>query len=337
MSFNYQRFIERRCTGKLKLIRNDTEILFDCPSENCENPKNHFYFNLIKNLGFCHRCGVGLNGVALLMIVEKLSYIQAIVYIRENGKVRGIKELRNKIKNLSIGEKNLLLKKTKFIIELPSGYVSRVTKAITDPVIKDSNGKRTIISGRGIKKSIAKKAGIGLCVRGNFKGRSIFPIECDGNKTFLAYDVKGFSRQKVLHAEGGFTTSECLYLYDWFKDSTKPLFVVEGTFDALRIVQLGYHANALFSTHVSDSHIYLLSKTNARELIFIWDSDVSEERLRKKVFDRLYDGLDKTFSYILLDSGDPDDLVKADFKNYIKNRIKYNKLVNLKRRLDSLR
>lgn len=103
------------------------------------------------------------------------------------------------------------------------------------------------------------------------------------------------------------------------------LFLVEGVFDALGFLAMGYSAVCTFGKSLSDAQIELITELSPNELVFAWDLDARKEILR--AIDRISFKF-PTISVLSL-SGYPDKpkvdggdaLMDKSVFNWIKNKI----------------
>ena len=349
MKLDWKNFIQSEFpNGKLIKTHGKLEYQIDCISENCPNPKNHMFVNLESpdpnhyKKFHCHRCGISGNYKAFLINYFKLPYNEILENLADLYSIDGDPFI---IAKTSITKENLFLPKE----ETPEGFTIDLPKDL-----KIINDEIKFFKRREIPKKIFKKHKVGICNSGFYKNRIIFPITTKENSSFLAYSQlsskairkwKDYSKKfpksekakrnsrKVLYPLDSLT-SMLLFNYDFVKQNTKILFVVEGVFDVLRIKLHGFDAVGYLGSYISEYQAEMISEKNPKEVVFLPDSDVST-----KIFDRNFKTLedhceDSIVSQIKLKGGDPDDIKsKRKFLNIIKGRKKIRTIFNQQKSL----
>lgn len=118
-------------------------------------------------------------------------------------------------------------------IEPPEGFISlaeddrRLTQA------------RTYVLSRGITKKTALRAGLGACIRGPFAGRIVVPVFDADDRTWVGWSARLYVQPKhervpKYRYPEGMPRARIVYnMAALNEDTTRPLLVVEGVFDAL--------------------------------------------------------------------------------------------------------
>lgn len=165
-----------------------------------------------------------------------------------------------------------------------------------------------------------------------FQGRVIFKVQTNNNRAYLAYAYEDGVEPKTLNPPGEIL-SKMLYNYNEAK-LAKVVFVVEGIFDAARLIERGLFPVAIFGCNLSVEQIFLLSETKAEEIVICLDNGA--ERLAYDMAKEMAEYIDdKTISVMEIDvpDADPDDLAEDGFWRCFKKR---RRLLRKKDRLDSL-
>ena len=133
---------------------------------------------------------------------------------------------------------------------------------------------RDYLEGRGVSWQAVEEAQIGCALRGPLAGRIVVPyLALDGEWAgWVARDVSGKSRRKYKNAEG----MERTLLWHHaalLEDTTRPVFLVEGVFDALPL----WPDVCAFLGKPTDEHVGMLERHAGRPLVLVLDGDAWEE------------------------------------------------------------
>jgi len=311
-----------------QVVSGTDERIIVCPS--CGR-NDHFYYNIKKNLGICHRCKWECNAVALIMAVLNLGRDAALNVVgghRDSspdglrGKVKGLlDEIRESSENIDSHE-------VFFRNPLPQGLEDIAKKKFPRAFAE-----------RKVSSELILWTGAKICnSKGKYFNRIIFPVKTLKSETFTAVTAlskKGFREakelaeergrkyRKSLFPEGSFI-SEVLYMYNETKKSSNPLFIVEGVWDVLKLKKYGFNTVGLLGSSVSRRQAYLLSETEADSVFLMLDGSVPLKSLKK------YHGLlsemcvDKEIRVCFLPEGkDPDDSTREEIEKAIGNSRKY--------------
>ena len=167
---------------------------------------------------------------------------------------------------------------------------------------------------------------------GYYEDRAIFRITTNDRVAFLAYAMKPMER-KTLNPTGEIL-SNMFYNYDGVQEAST-VFLVEGIFDAARLMSYDFPAIASFGLRVSSEQIFLLAELSAAEIVICFDNgcDHIAQDLIKKIAPFMKD---KTISYMSIKQkdADPDDLSEEEFLKAYINRSRY--LVSDQDRINNL-
>lgn len=181
---------------------------------------------------------------------------------------------------------------------------------------------------RGIGPKKAFRYGLGWCDDGYFANRLVVPVTSDDQVVFF---VARYMKQrpplcrrpnlpcktcggkdmhnrlkKTLYPKGAHP-GRFLYNYDRARHC-KTIRVVEGVLDAIHV---GRSAVATFGTTLSQYQLELLMRTNAREIVIMWDRDAIEKA--RELADRLAD-LWTVRVVELPDARDPDEHTRGSLR-----------------------
>lgn len=302
-----------------KSVYGTDEKIFVCPV--C-GKDDHFYFNIKKNVGICHRCKWEANAVAFLMAVLNLDRGAALELCTDHkdtsagglrGKVRGLlDEQEESFENLEMYE-------VFFKNPLPKNIEDVTSKKFPKAFVE-----------RGVKYEDIKSLNVKICnSSGRYFNRIIVPVKTLKTETFTA--VTSLTREKFKRARKSYAAigikyrksifpsksfiSEVIYQYDIYKNSDKPLFIVEGFWDFLKLKKLALNVNCVLGSSISHRQAYLFSKVKSDRLYLMLDGDVSFKYL-KKIHSLLSETcFDKQVKACILPGGkDPDEASLNEIK-----------------------
>jgi DNA primase len=208
-----------------------------CPIHHGDNP-NAFHVDLEKNLFHCFtHCGGG-SIFDFVMKKENLSFYSAAL----------------KIWNLFYPSHQRLPKKENIHLKLQTNH----------PYLRKRN----------IDEKWARYFHLGFCQYGIMKNRIAIPIFDPDNKiaAYCGRSIQDNISPKYFFPKG-FNKSHYLFNIQHINSySKKPVFVVEGFFDCIHIVKLGFDALAIMGSAISQQQLSLLKKMN-RFYILMMDGD----------------------------------------------------------------
>jgi len=303
-------------------VINDKEILMTCPS--CDK-EDHFYYNVKKNLGICHRCKWACNAVAFLMAVFDIN-VDVALELCKRGRDTSPDGLRGKVRGLleevRLGSQSLDFQEVYFKNPLPMG-LKKITRERFPKVFKE----------RKVSYELAVQTGALICNQGGkYFNRIVFPIKTLRTETFTAVTAlskKAFREAKELAEEKGGKYRKSLFPKKSFMSEVlygyndviykKNIFVVEGIWDVLKMRALNLSAVGLLGSSVSNRQVHLLSRTEAERIFLMLDGSVPIKNL-KKIHNLLSKVcIDKEVRVCILPNGkDPDESSVKKIKDSIK-------------------
>jgi len=262
----------------------DSEYIVFCPfHSNHRTPAGEI--NKYSGLFFCFSCGKTVDLIELVMHYSNRTYFESVRFIKS-------KEVETDI----LSDVNFKLREKEEWEEFDASVVQRLhEQAIVSERAKEYFIKRNINKESAIKFKLGYSAtqdmicipvhnNDGLCV--GFVGRSI--------------EGKDFKNTPKL------PKSKILFNLNRVKTASK-VYVVESSFDAIRLDQVGFPAVATLGANVSSKQIDLLQKYFS-DIIIIADNDEAGGNMKEKIVERLNGNvtvinLDKQYK----DIGDMDD------------------------------
>lgn len=318
MSFSIQEYLKENFEMFI-VGTSDDERAIECVV--CHKPK-HLYYNVNKNLWDCKRCGAQGNLTTFIMYHRGLEYVDAIDFIQQ-----GVERDKSTLLKSKLNDFKNSVKKEKEIVKININVGKCDFMFLTEKLFE----KFKHLKRRNITYSVFKsiKPMPFICMNHSrfqqLEDRMIFPIICDGHISYQAYDVTGKRVPKTWNPPGSIN-SELLFLYDQYKKSDKPLVVVEGIFDALRVLTIDDSVNcvALLGSNLSTYQAFLLGNSNASEIILMLDGDVYTKKDRK-YFHKMYGKMNTfcdnwTLAKIYDPARDPGNLRDHEYYEIIKRR-----------------
>jgi DNA primase len=236
-------------------------------------------------LFFCFGCQTTKNLTELVMHVSGRTYFEALRYIKSKEKESDISAVVNKA----------LYAKPDFI-----QYDEVLIKRLNVQALESPRAIRYFEGRKIIKESIAK-FGLGYSEK---QDSVTIPIHSPDGMTigFVARTVEG----KDFKNTPGLPKSKVLFNLHRIKSSAT-VYVVESSFDAIRLDQVGFPAVATLGANVSVSQIELL-KRYFNNIVLIADNDEAGKIMSEKLVERLGSqitiiNIDKKYK----DIGDMDD------------------------------
>lgn len=148
-------------------------------------------------------------------------------------------------------------------------------------------------------------------------GRLGFYIETEGNQTYLLYSMLPDLQPKTINAPGD-KHSLCLYNYDNITGDD-PVFICEGIFDCLRMLERGFSAVATFGVNLSEYQAVLLDLLPCNDLIFAWDAGTQQKVDQALPILREFSASRKNIYQLIFeeDGEDPDSVSKKRLVEYM--------------------
>jgi len=236
-------------------------------------------------LFFCFGCQTTKNLTELVMHVSGRTYFEALRYIKSKEKESNISSVVNKA----------LYAKPDFI-----QYDEVLIKRLNVQALESPRAIR-YFEGRKITKESVAKFSLGYSEK---QDSVTIPIHSPDGMTigFVARTVEG----KDFKNTPGLPKSKVLFNLHRIKSSAT-VYVVESSFDAIRLDQVGFPAVATLGANVSVSQIELLKKY-FNNIVLIADNDEAGKIMSEKLVERLGSqitiiNIDKKYK----DIGDMDD------------------------------
>jgi len=209
-----------------------------CPIHHGDN-QNAFHVDLLKNLFHCFtHCGGG-SIFDFVMKKENLSFYQAALKIWNT-----------------------------FYPQPQHGTPHKQTSTIK------LQYHHPYLCQRGIDEKVARHFRIGYSYEGLMKNRIAIPI-IDRNKKLIAYCGRAIDPNtypKYLFPRNFNKSKHLFNIQNIMPSSPKPVFVVEGFFDCLHILKLGFDAVALMGNSISQYQLEILKQLD-RAYILMLDGD----------------------------------------------------------------
>lgn len=280
------------------------EIVAECPW--CSRPK--LYIRPDRNRFLCFR------GCAQGEIASLVAYVDGISYSAAKDKLtsgpRTVAELVEVLSRLRRGERQTTEAPR---LPLPSEYVP----------CYDGKLWRTpkYIDTRNISDASIIRHGIGYALSGRFRDRLIAPVICGEYRAFVAR-LMGTPASHAWTNREGRKIKPPRYLTPkdseigravYWGDQIKPgadVAVVEGVFDVVRMVDLGFSAAATLGKRTTVTQLRFLVRSGARSLTWFYDAEALasgiEESAQAAALSSLGSGI-KIYVATLPGDYDPDD------------------------------
>jgi DNA primase len=215
-------------------------------------------------LFFCFSCQQTAELQELIMKMTGRSYFESIRFIKSKEKETNIEDLVNK----------KLYKPKEFI-----QYDELLIKRLNNQAL-DSPRAMRYFEGRQILKRSVEKFSLGYSEK---QDMVTVPVQSPDGMTigFVARTVEG----KEFKNTPGLPKSKILFNLHRIKQSNK-VYVVESSFDAIRIDQVGLPAVATLGANVSSSQIELLKKY-FNDVYIVSDNDDAGNTMANKLLDKL--------------------------------------------------
>jgi DNA primase len=268
-----------------------------CPIHQGNNP-NAFHVDLEKNLFNCFtHCGGG-SIFDFVMKKEKLSFYNAASKIWNTFYSSS---QRQKIK-VNVNQDKAKMNQELTLMSL------RLTLQPDHPYLRKRN----------ISPQLARYFQMGFCQYGIMKNRIAIPV-FDIHNRVVAYCGRTVEQNVSIFPKylfpKNFNKSYHLFNIQHITPHTpqlkKPVFIVEGFFDCIHIVRLGFDAMALMGSSISQQQLTLLKEIN-RFYILMLDGDEAGEKATIKISNKMAQ-FKLTFKTVYLIEVKEPELLDYDF------------------------
>lgn len=242
------------------------ELVCTCPE--CGKPK--LYINAESGQWICYRCAAdqvrhkgGL--VSLIALIEGVSFGRAKRQLRE-----GMGRITPSIDRL--WKRRAKRDSKPLDTESHTPHYPESFRPVWDPKTRN---RLTIpyLKDRDIKWRTAAKFGLGLCTTGRFVNRVILPL-------YTRCRMVGYQGRKIGSGDPKYLTEQWdISFFGWNQpiDTAKPLVLVEGAFDVLKLHQYGVQSVAILGKSLSTAQRALLRRSEIRDVIFMLDGEAARE------------------------------------------------------------
>lgn len=251
---------------------NESNMTMDCPK--CHKGRGHFVISVdpSKPVFNCYRCGFKGSWGKLLVTLKGINYEEAAEILQES---HWFKKKQTEQEDLRP-------------IPLPN----------MAPFSQDA---LDYLRRRDITSADIDYYGMYFCAEGKYRDRIIIPIY--HNYRQITFQARAIYKHPIkYHTPPGSPLGRLLFNYDSIPQKAQKVVVVEGVFDTIRLVRLGWNTVASFGKKISQDQISLLRQKGVSEVVVYWDADASKE------IKNAFIELQKYFkaSMALLEDGDPD-------------------------------
>ena len=215
-------------------------------------------------LFFCFSCQQTAELQELIMKMTNMSYFESIRFIKSKEKETNIEDLVNK----------KLYKPKEFI-----QYDEVLIKRLSNQTLESPRAMR-YFEGRKITKKSIEKFSLGYSEK---QDMVTIPVQSPDGMTigFVARTIEG----KEFKNTPGLPKSKILFNLHRIKTSSR-VYVLESSFDAIRVDQVGFPAVATLGANVSSSQIELLKKYFS-EICVVADNDDAGNTMANKLIEKI--------------------------------------------------
>ncbi len=215
-------------------------------------------------LFFCFSCQQTADLQELIMKMTNRSYFESIRFIKSKEKETNIEDLINK----------KLYKPKEFI-----QYDEVLIKRLNNQTLESPRAMR-YFEGRKITKRSIEKFSLGYSEK---QDMVTIPVQSPDGMTigFVARTIEG----KEFKNTPGLPKSKILFNLHRIKTSSR-VYVLESSFDAIRVDQVGFPAVATLGANVSSSQIELLKKYFS-EICVVADNDDAGNTMANKLIEKI--------------------------------------------------
>lgn len=245
----------------------------ECP--HCSDKRFHFAINKNTEIYSCWVCKRSGNILSFIMLVENVSYFQALK-IYENFSLFTEKKSESLLEAIEQARNKPVVTKfepkpKKQPLVLPDSIVP-LKKALNSFQILNK-----YIHDRGFDAHDVESWGDAwLCTNGKYSGRIIFPVYIEGNLVNYVGRTIVNSPLRYMNCpneEAIIPIKDCLYNYDKLQQGGR-VIISEGIFDVLKTQKLMNRTTiGLFGKQLSNNQLTLLSKKNPSVVDLFLDKD----------------------------------------------------------------
>jgi DNA primase len=280
-----------------------TDYIIFCPYHN-NNRTPAGEVSKDSGLFFCFGCQTTKNLIELIMHMTGRTYFESIRYIKS-------KEVENNIESVV----NKALYAAPDFVQYDELLIKRLNKQALE-----SPRAMTYFEGRRITKESVAKFDLGYSEK---QDSVVIPMQSPEGMTigFVARTIEG----KEFKNTPGLPKSKILFNLHKVKAS-KTIYVVESSFDAIRLDQVGFPAVATLGANVSSSQMGLL-KRYFNSIVLVADNDEAGSIMADRLIEKLGNLVtvvrpDKKYKDIGDMTDDEIKLLKLSFDNVIDAMLK---------------
>ncbi len=285
-----------------KLASSQNEVKIAC--RECQDESQRLYMSLQSGLWICHRCQQKGN---------------LFTFFMANGQWDSPWECQEEISEIMGNEGKLSLPLLRPELKAPPPV------EIPREFILGGAQPKRMLEGRGIYRHWASQFGMGYCLTGYYAYRVIVPVVTKYElRTFVARSWLPQGKPKILTPPNS-RAAEALFGYDLIKPGSD-LIVVEGVFDALRVMDAFYGGDysvvATLGAHITDGQRRLLQQTGFLNVILMRDNDEAGRTAQlKETKELLAAMMNVKVARLLVWKGDPGDLDNDQIYSAVSNAV----------------
>lgn len=321
-------FLINECDG-VRVKGSPHEVTMDCPE--CGKGDGHFRFNTIKGMGACFKCDYRVGSIeALVAKVKGISKMRAEIWVEtgnpEASRAQAAAVILSRDKKEDRSSK---VEDRHIDSPLPKEFIP-----MYEPLRRPISVVPKVFAKRGYTLNTIANLGLGFCKIGDYAGRIIFPLRCDGKESFFARKIFEYQHPKFKNPPGS-KHSQLLYNYDQVYTGASMVFVVEGCTDVCRLFDYGYQVVGTSGKKISSEQIDMLVRKEPKEVVALFDGDAVKEN--RGAFEKLAYRLKASIAF-LPQKGvnvegektyyDPDDAPFDLLKSSIESRVGMSRLDN---------
>jgi DNA primase len=275
------------------LRKSGSELRGKCPIHKGEGERT-FHANLNKNAFNCFSCKARGNVLDFVAAMEQCTVRDAALKLAEWFKIESISEVGESADGNHSGSPSAK-PQTKSAAEKKSKPKEQRPAVVNPPLSfqlrVDSNHEYGLT--RGLTAETMATFGAGLCLsKGTFAGRFVIPLH-DEQGILVGYAGRSLddSEPKYLFPsrDKGFYKSELVFnLHRTLKSAgaDDPVVIVEGFFDCMKLVQVGFHAVSLLGSSLSSVQEEMLV-SEFGQLVLLFDGDEAGRQATEDCLKRL--------------------------------------------------